>query len=471
MGHRYTVPENPLNKQGECGREFTNLMCYRGLKKPVNCSSIAEFSNMKRIVLICLSLWALQTTGFSQTGVEIVIDPSVKPENKEPKKAPPVVNEPKPPTPVASAVVAGKWYPFSFQGDWGFRNENDGVEIEPTLRASLAFPFYKNFACLRGTDKYSVINGAGKITSSLPEGFYPATWPLNFIDGFLLITNRAGKCNLMDGKGKLISTTNFDYAENFYKEMAVVKEGVNCYYINKQGKKVLGPYADARRFGNGLAPIKKMGATKWVYINSEGVIKIYEEFADADYFQYELAPVKKADGKWNYINPEGKAVGNKTYIDAEPFVGLYARVQNENKTFSFLSATTTVVTLYVSPYTSEFKYCSAYSGGVYFIESQEGKHYLMDSLGIIYSSNNYYDYCCFGGYYSGGKKYNGKWTFLNIYGTSPLEKLEFDALDIWGFVNGYAKVKKDGKWGMIDIAGNVVVDFQYNEIESIPQIE
>lgn len=61
------------------------------------------------------------------------------------------------------------------------------------------------------------------------------------------------------------------------------------------------------------------------------------------------------------------------------------------------------------------------------------------------------------------RKHNGEWLLINT-DNKVMATFSKDYEDISKFEFGYSKAKKNGKWGYIDLEGNVIVPFEYEQL-------
>ena len=142
-----------------------------------------------------------------------------------------------------------------------------------------------------------------------------------------------GKDGYIDKEGKEVVSPKYDKARDFSEGLAGVADGMYRYekygYIDKEGKEVVSPkYEEAYDFREGLARVEADG--KWGYIDKEGKEVLSPKYEDAGGFSEGLAAVK-VDGKWGYIDKEGKEILRPKYEGADDFRGGLARVEADGK--------------------------------------------------------------------------------------------------------------------------------------------
>ena len=127
------------------------------------------------------------------------------------------------------------------------------------------------------------------------------------------------KYGYINTKGQIVIKPQFSEASTFNNGYAVVGK----YFINKQGKRVLGSYEGVSDFSEGLAAVKKGG--KWGYINTSGKMVISPRFDYCGGFSGGLAVVK-INKKYGYINKSGQEVIKPQFAQGDSFRDGLARV-------------------------------------------------------------------------------------------------------------------------------------------------
>lgn len=201
-------------------------------------------------------------------------------------------------------------------------------------------------------------------------------------------------------------------------------------YMDKQGNVVIEAiYLAAYEFSEDLAVIKNENE-RYGYINLKGEIvipcKYYEAYNFSEgfavvqerrYSKNERPPITDTTGSYIYINKSGENVFNKEYAYAEEFSEGYAQVISNNGDATYINKNGDIAT------------------NLNFIS--RSKFY--DNYAIVRTRNE--------GYAIIDKNFNPTYLrgYDNVYGTN----------------GGYVVAAKQGKYGVIDIEGNTVIDFQY----------
>ena len=218
-----------------------------------------------------------------------------------------------------------------------------------------------------------------------------------------------GKWGYIDTNGKVVIKPQFYWAEEFSEGLAAFENDEGLYgYIDETGKVVIEPILERwSPFSEGLAAaaIKNM---EWGYVDKTGKWVIEPQFAYAAAFRDGLAPVKLRPGKG-----EDWVIGDEktTFIDKTGKVVFdpVAHVLN-----------------------------ARVSKGVAFLQSVSKSPIGGSSTSLLIDRT-------------------GKVIFEG-------EDIELD-----GFSEGLAPVKKGGKWGYVDTAGKFVIQPRFNYAKSFSE--
>ena len=137
-----------------------------------------------------------------------------------------------------------------------------------------------------------------------------------------------GSYGYIDKTGEVIIPFEYDSAENFNEDLAIVCKDNKYGYIDKIGQAVTPfEYDSAKDFSEGLAVVCK--DNKYGYIDKTGEVIIPFEYDSAENFSEGLAVVCK-DNKYGYIDKTGQAVTPFEYDSAQSFTeGLATIWQND----------------------------------------------------------------------------------------------------------------------------------------------
>jgi len=324
------------------------------------------------------------------------------------------------------------------------------------------------------------------------------------------------------GNSEKMPTPKFDYINDFYEGLCRIRVGdkvneitgdflMGIYgYVNKEFEYAITPqFVDAKDFSEGLACVKVNDtwgerSGKWGFINRQGKFVIKPTFDSADSFHEGIAVVLK-DNKYWYIKKNGNAIFgygrgklrfHETFDYAERFSEGMAFVKKDSDVLivSKSGRKRFVIKDHSAhePYKNGLAFICRYSNG-------EDKWGACDKRGRIIIP---FEYDRISGFVNGfamvyrndrvafidknGKKLNrisysdnlpqvpwyfaakdfsediaavkvitGKWGFVNKRGRIIID-FNFDEVD--SFHNGLCVVKKDGKWGVINKKGNWIIE-------------
>jgi hypothetical protein len=120
-------------------------------------------------------------------------------------------------------------------------------------------------------------------------------------------TSRDRTYGYIDVSGRQVIKLGRTPGEEFASGLAKVSDydkGID-WFIDKAGKRVLGPYASAESFAEGLAVVKKASGGTCQYIDTTGKVVIDTKWRACGSFSSELASVGDYGGPWGYIDRKG----------------------------------------------------------------------------------------------------------------------------------------------------------------------
>lgn len=295
---------------------------------------------------------------------------------------------------------------------WGLMNSK-GEQLTPcifdsieTSKSNLIIVGIKSF----DTTKYGLINENGKIVNE------PVYDKLVSSEDGLLLSQLDHKWGIINNEGRTISTPIYDNVRPF-------KEGLSAIYQN----------------------------SKWGFIDTKGNIVVEPIYDFVGNFQDHRAVIgsKKFSGGFNYgyIDEKGNIVVEPIYDNAFTFSEKLAGVcqvgfRGPKCGYIDLAGTTVIDTIYSS--VGNFKNGFAPVSITTFFPKQVYTQYISKSGQIIFESKKNVD-----SFYP--KEIKGM-IFLN------------SGLGIGDFNNGFALLIKDGKLGLIDSTGQIIVESQYKSI-------
>ena len=332
-----------------------------------------------------------------------------------------------------------------------------------------------------------------------------------------------GKIGYINNNGKIIINPIYKVGNDFSEGLSSVREHDKYGFIDSEGKYVIEPKYDlAFNFYNGIAKVFLKG--KPFFIDKKGEIVISNKFTSLEFINKDLAVVSTTNNYKGVLNlVSNKLVIDTIYNSISDFKNGVAIVTNEvdSENGKYLIDNPAVIDLngnLIVPF-NKFKEIKNYNDGiakVYFKDSvsddeiygfidekgnllfQEkytGKYllpdYFNDGIGVISMRKNLSEssYTYYDGYvdktgkiilndtlnerlknFSCGRAFilesNGEYRIVD----SNLNKIGNNTFQDFlgeGFLNNYAIVLKDEKYGIVDINGNYVVTPKYDLINEI----
>lgn len=327
-----------------------------------------------------------------------------------------------------------------------------------------------------------------------------------------------------DSTGKVLIPYQFNDAEYFSENLALVQIDGKKGFVNKNGFRVISPkFKEAEAFVNGLAIVETDSASGIINTRGEWIVKpIYysisgpygnfyrvengEKYGIVDRFGNSITEIKYDDlegfsegkaafaleGLAGFIDTTGKEIIPAQFEEAGLFIngiakvmieqkyGLingegkfivnpkYARISNLNEGLYFVSGEKKCS--YIDPNGNlVIKPADICAGPVMGIEGfqdglarieRKGKIGFIDKKGKLVIPANLEQ----AGYFSNGLapfRKKKKWGYINKSGKIVIEPIFENALP---FHDGKARVKKNGKFGIINKEGKLLIDTQFDEI-------
>lgn len=197
-------------------------------------------------------------------------------------------------------------------------------------------------------------------------------------------------------------------------------KGIKYGYVDKNGKQIVkAKYDNALAFENDLARVGNAG--KYGFINEQGKEVIPLKFKSASSFSYGYAAVKDETGAY-FIDKTGAKMGTATFKDIRSFSEGLAAVADSKGSFGYIDKSGKVVIDH------QFNVAGPFSAGRAAVGKKEGK---VMKYGYI--------------------KKNG----------TPLTDFIYD--EAQNYQLGLARVKQNGKYGLIDYSGSqiTVIGFDF----------
>jgi hypothetical protein len=280
----------------------------------------------------------------------------------------------------------------------------------------------------------------------------------------------------------LEGNSNDYYSDIVERSMFSKKDSLNYGFINSKGKEVINPkYTYASDFFNGKSNIIKDSISGLLLEN--GIERMFPEY-NATYWYKDNLGIAIKDEKYGFIDENGKTIITLKYEDAFPFYEGYASVKENDKwnyvnengkkifpdslTFSYRPMiNNNAVFMLKGTDVEKTKSMMTDNGRRTFVEFLNKTGHIQLKEGLININGNIivnpiYDEIS--GYFQNGHmrvRNNGKTGIINEVG-KVIIPLEYE--DISDLKGGLFLAKKSNKYGMIDINGKIVIPFEYSKI-------
>lgn len=252
----------------------------------------------------------------------------------------------------------------------------------------------------------------------------------NYILGKYAIYQFGEKKGLIDEEGEVLIDAKYDeigYPSGDSDYIPVI-DGGKAYWINDDGYKVYETdekYEYLASTASECTLAKKNGL--YGYLDESYVEKTAFEWEDATMIYEKIGAVKK-NGKWALINNEFSLVTDYIYDDV-----IY----------------------------NEWHVCS--KNAVVWV-GKNGKYQLVDSNGETLTENTYDEAKCFVGTQACAVRKGDKWGFVSGTGEEIIAPQYEEAQP---FHLGFAPVKLQSQWGLIDENNKLVIDYSFDEMKSL----
>ncbi|WP_339628401.1 WG repeat-containing protein [uncultured Maribacter sp.] len=256
------------------------------------------------------------------------------------------------------------------------------------------------------------------------------------------------KYGFLNSKGKEIIGPKYTYASDFYNGKSnIIKDSIPGILL-ENGKEILFPEYNATYWYKGNLGIA-IKEKKYGFIDTSGKIIIDLKYEDAFPFYQGYASVKE-NGKWNYIDENG----TKVFSDSLTFS---YRPMIDNKAIFMID----------SIKAEKNKSMITENGSRTFVEFLNKTGHIQLKEGLINTNgkiilNPIYDEIS--GYYQNGYmrvRNNGKTGIIDEQGKIVIP-IEYE--DISDLKDGLFLAKKSNKYGMINTKEEIVIPFEYSKI-------
>ena len=261
------------------------------------------------------------------------------------------------------------------------------------------------------------------------------------------------KYGFIDESGEIVIKPIYEYVGDFSEQRArVIKEG-KWLFIDTQGNKIHdSDYKSIRDFSEGKAKVKE--AQKWGFINRLGRDVVRAAYDDTGDFSQGMAKIKKGD-KWGFINHSGYEVIPCLYDHVLDFSHGRSWVRSDGK-WGLIDKNNNLILDTI--YEEFYPFSERFSEGKSWVKYQ-GKWGLVDTTGKNILDHIYDSH---GGNFKDGKAsilQGGKYDLIDSSG-----KIATSLEDVRDFYQGFAPVKKAGKWGVINEKGKFIIRPKYEGV-------
>jgi len=286
----------------------------------------------------------------------------------------------------------------------------------------------------------------------------------------------------------VVIAPQFENAGNFHKGVAPVLLDKRWGLVDRSGAWILRPrYTDMRLGGNGVFPVQDGGV--WGYIDTTGRFVITPKFEDAEPFQNGVAAVKMR-GRWGYVRTDGTMEADFIFLEIGGREGPYVSARDAEGWAVFkLVGSGPPKRESIGPGTVQRAYSISEGTVIAQLGKDEQVFEIMpqpdqpdqddennkDEKPKTYKQNNFTVNELFpawdhpGKYVSIRRMSDGfaparternRWGYLHKGSGEFLWEGRFQ--DAFGFAQGFAPVKINGKWGYIDRAGRIAIPATYD---------
>lgn len=305
-------------------------------------------------------------------------------------------------------------------GVWGLISEEKGNLIcRPQFKVAQVMS--ENATLVQLTDLYGVVN-------HVDCGFL---LPMNIakvkkVALHIIIFQQNNKWGIFNEQGKISANAIYDTLSLKYTDILLFKKDNKYGLINLNGKELTdASFDEIDDFSEGLFKVKQKG--KYGYINRFGKFHTKAHFEEASSFKKMQAIVKK-DNKYGILDLKNKFTLNNDYS----FIG-----RNKN---------------------ADYYYVKAKDAGAqkekFYLYGRDMKKITETSFDTLYASDSISFIRI---------KNDNKISFFSL----PLKGLSFagNYEDAMPFKNGFAFIKQNGKWGVVNEKGKEILPAAYDEVD------
>lgn len=314
-------------------------------------------------------------------------------------------------------------------------------------------------------------------TEVIPPVFLSAG---NFSEG-LAPARLNGNYGYIDASGKFAVAEQYDYANPFNDGLALVYKNGRPFFINHEGKKAFDmPYASATDFKYHCAIVTTTSERQGV-INTKGALVLDTAYYCADSFRNGVIIVNRAQNEPLSNKPDYGLVDSDGHWLVK--TGKYREMMYAGNGLYRVSTKDETWTGFINNEGEKIAGCSdaqhyrtgyAFSEGLFLVYNNiinvpETFAGWAEAKGkIVISNPSYTDGTDFKNNRAFAeisiKEYPGVAYLLIDKHGRRITHSTYDAVED-GFVNGYALVKKNNKWGVIDTDANYIIAPQFDQLD------
>ncbi len=364
--------------------------------------------------------------------------------------------------------------PFKKDSLWGYCNKNKQIIIEPKYNEVALFE--NGYALVRKNDKSIIIDPSG-------NEIIPAKYErLRIEDKDIISVFQSGcKFGAIDFYGKEIIPATYDRLA-YYKEHFICLKGTTYFFFDKRGKLLRSHTYDFNQYGSMsfgfdstfLGDAVKVWKNKKVgLLNSDGDEIVPPKFDNIQDPMTNKFILVSLNGKTGVYDRSGKIIHETDLdeiriVDANEKVPSKAIIKKENS-YGLINLSNGNILVPVI-YNNMGQVYSGISNTWNYAVTINGKMGLLDSIGnvlipISYTMQENFSFQI----HPDCKKESRLYcvTLGNKVGMVDAESKErisiiYESID--DFYSGYARVKRNGKFGYVDLKGNEAIPCKYEEL-------
>jgi hypothetical protein len=333
--------------------------------------------------------------------------------------------------------------------------------VEPTLDFDSVGVFQEGLAAVCNKKGIGFIDKTGKPV--IPVGLYDNInrqaminmWYI-FREGLSAMV-KDGKCGFMGKSGNIVIPPEYDTVSWFREGLAAARKDGKWGFINKTGKTVIPFEYDfvQQIFREGLAGVQKDGKFGYIDKTGEVIIPLGLKYDCMDPFQEGVARVVTGRGEM----PNFPQLENESKEEFLKRSEAAIEEATKNERWGFIDRTGKLLL------PLEYSYLSPLCEGLT-ISVKDGHISYIDKMGNTPFLTPHFDRMnCFREGFASVKK-DGKWGCIDKSGELVIP-LAYDNDFIIIFSEGFAAVKVNDKWGYIDKTGKVAVPLEYDHAEPV----